>query len=259
MVASLLKPFSTPRLLLVGALVAPLAFGLAFAGSGFFAVFPPVVIVSTLAALSAVLVLFVDRPWVAIVATVVAGLVLGLGASDPTPGAITRPSLGMQMSWGHAARLAGLVGLAAGVVAFREARGRPSGKFARALPALGTLAVGLAIGIGATTTAALADPNFRAGGVVVALEPDATLRVVEADDLFEPVEGSVRPGSLVRIVVENRDDHLHSFTTTSGPGVDADNLGSRSTEILARAPDSPGEWKFVCKYHPGMTGLVRVE
>lgn len=253
-------PLSTPRTFLAGALVAPLAFGLAFAGTTFFAVFPPVLIVSGVGALAAVAALLVRKRWMVIVGGVVALLVLAMGATDPTPGAFWRPSLGLQMSWGHAARFAGIVGIVAAVIEFRAARpsAQSPGRVARSLPIVAALAAGLALGIGGTTSAALVDPGFQTGGTVVTIEPDATVRMIEKDDLFSNVAGTPAPGALVRFAIDNQDDHIHSFTTTSGPTIDVDTLSSKTTEILARAPASAGEWTFFCKYHPEMKSVVRV-
>lgn len=252
------RTITAPTIILAAALATPLAFGMAFAGVGFFSVFPPVVIGSVVAALVAVGVALIDRRWMHVVGAVVALLVFALGASDPTPGAMTRPSLGVQMSWGHTARFAGLIGLLAGVVALRASRGRAPGRIARATPSLAAVALGLVVGIGATTAAAVVDPGFLQGGTVVALEPDATVPIVESGDIFEVGAGAIGPGALVKLVVENRDGALHSVTTTQGPHVDVDTLAGRTTEILARAPSAPGDWTFVCKYHPGMRGAIRV-
>lgn len=246
---------SSTRLVLGLMLATPLAFGLAFGGPGFITVFPPVIVGSIVAALVGVAVLFVDRRWMVVAGLTTAVLTFALGAADPTPGAMTRPSLGLQMSWGHAARFAGLVGLVAGIAHLR--RPGAGSRLARASPLIAVLALGLAIGVGATTNAALADPGFRQGGVVVAVTPDATVAIVEKDNAFA-VEGSVAPGQLVQIVVENRDASVHSFTTAGGPAADADNLASSTTQILARAPDARGEWRFVCKYHPEMRGSIAV-
>ena len=250
--------FSNARIVLALALVGPLAFGIAFAGLGFFSAFPPVVIGSVVCALVAAAVLAVGRRWMAMVGAVAAGLMLALATSDPTPGSWVRPSLGLQMSWGHAARLAGLVGLFAGLVEFRQARRAVHPDVPRTVTVAAAVALGLAVGIGGTTTAALADDGLAASGAIVAVEPDATVRMVESEDRFVDIKGSVSPGQLVLITIENRDDYLHGFTTTDGPDVDVDNLGSKTTEILARAPASPGPWHFVCKYHPGMEGEIQV-
>lgn len=249
--------FSNARIVLALALAGPLAFGLAFAGVGFFSAFPPVVIGSVVCALVAAAVLAVHRRWMAMIGTVAAGLMLALAASDPTPGSWIRPSLGLQMSWGHAARLAGIVGLAAGIVEFRQPRGQARPTAQRSVTLVAVLALGLAVGVGGTTTAALADRGFASGDEVVAVEPDAVLRIREENDRFELVSGEVRAGQLVRIVVENHDEQIHSFTTTADPAIDVDNLGSRTTTILARAPQA-GTWHYVCKYHPGMEADISV-
>jgi plastocyanin len=102
--------------------------------------------------------------------------------------------------------------------------------------------------VGATTTAA-PDAGGDAAG-----DDAADGGVVMAGFAFEPTELTVAAGAT--IPVTNEDSAAHTFTSDDG-GFDVEVDGGASGE--ATAPDEPGTYDFVCRFHPDMTGTLTVE
>lgn len=70
---------------------------------------------------------------------------------------------------------------------------------------------------------------------------------------FGPVPTNVRAGDVILWV--NRDMFRHTATARNG-GFNVDlQPGAQARTVVRR----PGSIAFYCKYHPGMTGLLRVK
>jgi plastocyanin len=80
-----------------------------------------------------------------------------------------------------------------------------------------------------------------------------TIRMTD-DDTFSPATKQVRRGQVVRWA--NRSGSLHSVTATSSNwGTDRDvDEGSAFSRRFTRV----GRYRYICKYHDGMSGLIRV-
>ena len=70
---------------------------------------------------------------------------------------------------------------------------------------------------------------------------------------FGPTPNDVKVGDT--IIWDNRDMFRHT-ATTRGPGFDLDlPAGAKGKTIVRKA----GQFKFYCRYHPGMTGMLSVK
>jgi plastocyanin len=78
--------------------------------------------------------------------------------------------------------------------------------------------------------------------------------ITMADFAFSPTELTVAAGAT--IPVTNEDSAAHTFTSEDG-GFDVEVEGGDSGE--ATAPDEPGTYDFVCRFHSSMTGTLTVE
>ena len=86
-----------------------------------------------------------------------------------------------------------------------------------------------------------------------AAAPPKTHVVVIDKMKFGAVPTNVRAGDT--IVWVNRDMFRHT-ATTRGPGFDLDlPAGAKGKSIVRKA----GQFKFYCRYHPGMTGVLGVK
>ncbi len=79
-----------------------------------------------------------------------------------------------------------------------------------------------------------------------------TFTVVIEKMKYGPVPASLRPGD--SIVWVNRDILRHTATARNG-SFSIDLPASAKARTIIR---SPGSVAFFCKYHPGMTGVLRV-
>lgn len=71
---------------------------------------------------------------------------------------------------------------------------------------------------------------------------------------YDPDKLSIKPGETV--VWVNKDDNDHTVTSDKGDTLKSDNLGSGDT--FKYTFEKKGEFKYHCKYHPRMKGLVTV-
>ena len=95
-----------------------------------------------------------------------------------------------------------------------------------------------------------------AGAALVAAPAAAApaTHVVVIDKMkFGPLPAKVRPGD--RIVWVNRDMFRHTATASDGSfNVDLA-AGAKGTTVIRKAGAIP----FLCKYHPGMRGVLKVQ
>lgn len=69
-------------------------------------------------------------------------------------------------------------------------------------------------------------------------------------------------GETVRITIVNNDDEVHNFINQESglvPTVSPDVSGGQTTSFEWQVPDTTGEFKFFCSYHPWMTVDVTIE
>ena len=66
---------------------------------------------------------------------------------------------------------------------------------------------------------------------------------------------TVAPGTT--ITVKNLDDAEHTVTSKEKGLFDADNVSQGSPKTFT-APDKPGTYAFICKYHSSMKGTLTV-
>jgi len=66
---------------------------------------------------------------------------------------------------------------------------------------------------------------------------------------------TVSPGAT--IVIVNKDTVEHSVTSKPEPGFSTDVDGGEQESFTA--PTQPGDYPFVCKYHPNMSGTLTVK
>jgi plastocyanin len=82
----------------------------------------------------------------------------------------------------------------------------------------------------------------------------ATDTLTMVDNAFEPESIAVTSGST--LTVTNDGEALHSFTVED-EGIDQDVQPGESATVDVSL--SAGDYPFVCKYHPEMTGSMTVE
>ena len=71
---------------------------------------------------------------------------------------------------------------------------------------------------------------------------------------YDPAKLSIKPGETVIWV--NKDNNDHTVTSDDGQTLKSDNLGSEDS--YRHTFDKAGQFKYHCKYHPRMKGLVTV-
>ncbi|MGH9245778.1 MAG: cupredoxin domain-containing protein [Acidimicrobiales bacterium] len=94
------------------------------------------------------------------------------------------------------------------------------------------------------------DGNASDGGGNRAGDGDALV----IEELAFPDSFSAAAGATV--AVENRDNARHSVTSDDG-GFDEELAGGESGEFTA--PDEPGDYEVVCRFHAGMEMTLTVE
>lgn len=79
--------------------------------------------------------------------------------------------------------------------------------------------------------------------------------VTIVDFEYDPAELTAAPGG--EIVYTNDDGTAHTATSSDG-GFDSGSIEGGGTGTVT-APDQPGEYPYVCSFHPFMKGVVVVE
>lgn len=88
-----------------------------------------------------------------------------------------------------------------------------------------------------------------------ATPPDTEQAVITIDDFQFNGPDSVAPGSTV--TVKNNDSAPHTATADDG-SFDVVVEGSGATGTFT-APNKPGKYPYICKFHPDMTGTLVVK
>lgn len=84
--------------------------------------------------------------------------------------------------------------------------------------------------------------------------PEAQPVVIDIKDFEFTGPDSVAPGAT--ITVENADDSLHSVTADDG---DFDVVVEGGATATFTAPNEPGTYSYICKFHPEMVGTLVVK
>jgi plastocyanin len=79
--------------------------------------------------------------------------------------------------------------------------------------------------------------------------------VIEIKDFEFRGPEKVAPGATVQ--VQNNDRSTHSFTSASGDFAEVVLEGGGATGMFT-APSEPGEYRYVCKFHPEMVATLVV-
>ena len=108
---------------------------------------------------------------------------------------------------------------------------------------IGLLATGL------LAAACGGDGDTRGSGT----RPECSDSLAADDNVFEPACAEVDAGGDVAVV--NEGSALHSFTIDD-LGIDEDIESGQEASVTIDA--DPGEYRFYCKYHPGMEGTLTV-
>jgi len=88
-----------------------------------------------------------------------------------------------------------------------------------------------------------------------AKQDDSKIHKVTIKNLkYDPATLSIKPGETVIWV--NKDDNDHTVTSDDGNTLKSENLGSGDS--YKHTFDKAGKFKYHCKYHPRMKGLVTV-
>ncbi|MGH2774775.1 MAG: cupredoxin domain-containing protein [Actinomycetota bacterium] len=130
----------------------------------------------------------------------------------------------------------------------------------------------LLIGIAVAQTGFLSEEEAEGGGGGAAEAPaeGGGTRVVAQNTSFDTEEISVAAGEDYTGTLENADSVVHNIAfyeseeDTSDPAAafytSDDAAGGESIEFSFAAPDEPGDYPFLCDYHPTtMTGTLVVE
>lgn len=103
-------------------------------------------------------------------------------------------------------------------------------------------------------------------------EPAETAEATEPAETTEPAEPAEQvvitiqdfeytdPGPVpagAEIMVENQDEAAHTVTAEGDGGFDVTIEGGETATFTA--PSEPGDYPFVCTFHPGMTSTLAVE
>lgn len=152
--------------------------------------------------------------------------------------------------------LGALVGLVGGVAGFAQARkgnAAPVGAFARAPHGILVLVlVGIFAGLGISGAWATADFRSIAEAPASLVEsPDATVTLLAQDIQFEPRALSMAVGELTTLVIENRDDVVHTFSYVLD-GVERNAVLPAGSEVMLHFKvDGAREIHFFCAPHSG--------
>jgi plastocyanin len=88
---------------------------------------------------------------------------------------------------------------------------------------------------------------------------DATVNIVAQNLAFTPARVTVKAGQTVRFMLENRDGFAHNFVSPQA-GIGERIMAAGSTTTLVwTAPATPGAYRALCTYHPGMVVLIDVQ
>lgn len=79
--------------------------------------------------------------------------------------------------------------------------------------------------------------------------------VITIRDFEYEVPESVKPGAMV--AVTNADSAPHTLTAKDKGGFDIEVPGG--VTVIFQAPDTPGEYKIICSFHPQMSGTLAVK
>ena len=82
-----------------------------------------------------------------------------------------------------------------------------------------------------------------------------TVTITMENFAFSPESPQVRPGE--KITVVNKDSAAHTVTATEGDAFDTGSIADGKSGTFT-APSEPGEYAFVCTFHPNMTGTLIV-
>ena len=105
------------------------------------------------------------------------------------------------------------------------------------------------------TIAAVALLSLSAALAADAKQDDSKVHKVTIQNLkYDPATLSIKPGETVMWV--NKDDNDHTVTSHDGKTLKSENLGSGDT--FKYTFDKAGKFKYHCKYHPRMKGLITV-
>lgn len=109
----------------------------------------------------------------------------------------------------------------------------------------------------AAETGSPSAPPAAAGSSVPSADGPATASegVITIRDFAYIIPASVRPGSMV--TVTNADDASHTLTAKDQGGFDIEAPGGGT--VIFQAPQTPGEYGFICTFHPQMKGMLVVE
>nr|WP_181411599.1 cupredoxin domain-containing protein [Streptomyces sp. F2] len=88
-----------------------------------------------------------------------------------------------------------------------------------------------------------------------ATTPADTVTITMENFAFSPANPQVRPGE--KITVVNKDSAAHTVTATEGDAFDTGSIAGGKSGTFT-APSEPGEYAFVCTFHPNMTGTLIV-
>lgn len=100
-------------------------------------------------------------------------------------------------------------------------------------------------------------PQPAAGSAVPSANGSAKAgaAVITVKDFKYEVPASVKPGSMV--TVTNADSAPHTVTAKDDGGFDVEVPGGGAA--ILQAPDAPGEYEFICTFHPQMSGALVVK
>jgi plastocyanin len=79
--------------------------------------------------------------------------------------------------------------------------------------------------------------------------------VITIKDFKYEVPASVKPGAA--LTVTNADSAPHTLTTKDKGGIDIEIPGGGT--VIFQAPDAPGKYEIICRFHPKMTGTLVVK
>lgn len=85
--------------------------------------------------------------------------------------------------------------------------------------------------------------------------PAGTKTITMENFAFSPANPEVRAGE--KITVVNKDSAAHTVTATEGDDFDTGSISGGKSGTFT-APTEPGEYDFVCTFHPNMTGTLIV-
>jgi plastocyanin len=98
-------------------------------------------------------------------------------------------------------------------------------------------------------------PVAMTGGPAQSPTPAAAGSTITISDMAFGEPLTVSPGSTVTIV--NKDTVAHSVTSKPDAGFSTDVDGGEQKTFTA--PTQPGEYPFICRYHPNMLGTLTVK